>query len=192
VWKGNWVEWCSHLNQSKPLKRRRNSCIQLYCRQYAFALPLSNPRIIRSVVHVMLLYRLVTESRCTRPYYLQKIWCELQSNMSALYRAERRSLPTWNSRLPPGCRALLPKTFEFPQASPLGWPWCHSYVRQCTLAYGKDYPSHRTQWKSHRSFHCQKQIPGSSLLLARHKGSHSICVNYNPQYISNSSNIFYL
>jgi hypothetical protein len=69
VWKGNWAEWCSRLSQSKPLKRRRNSRIQLYCRQCASALPLTWESFGR---WCMLCYYIdLLCSPVAHPYYLQ-------------------------------------------------------------------------------------------------------------------------
>jgi hypothetical protein len=149
---------CGRLNQSKPLKRRRNSRIQLYYRQYVSALPLSNPRIVRSVMHNYLQYRCMTRVAerhvCSEP-------------------GRAKECSTWNSRLT--CHPS--KTLWISQASPLAdldvIPRCANVlwtVVRITCPTG-------LSGNPHQSFHCQKHVPGSSLSLARHKGPHSIFVN---------------
>jgi hypothetical protein len=62
---------CGRLNQSKPLKRRCNSRIQLYCRKYASTLPMSNLRIVQSVMRYYLQYRymirVAEQHVCSKP-----------------------------------------------------------------------------------------------------------------------------
>jgi hypothetical protein len=102
---------CSRLNQSKPLMRRRNSRIQHYCRQYASALPLSNPRIVRSVMHYYLQYR----------YMIRVAERHVCSEPGRAKKCSYLEFPT-ATRVP----CAPSKTLWISTSFTLGWPWCHS------------------------------------------------------------------
>jgi hypothetical protein len=157
---------CGRLNQSKPLKRRRNSRIQLYCRQYTSPLPLSNPRIIRSVMHYYLQYRYMIRVA------ERHVCCE---------PGRTKKCPTWNSRLPCAPSKTLWISTSFPLADIDVISRCANVLwPMVTITSPTGLGGNPT------GFHCQKHVRGSSLSQARHKGPHSIFVNYNPKYKSNN------